>query len=77
MEIASEPFRAYGELLLQMAEKAHLQEAFYDTNNSVQIGLEKLQSSRRNLVLSFARKLDSISDGEAEQISRILNKRRK
>lgn len=23
-----------GELLLQMTEKAHLQEAFYDTNNS-------------------------------------------
>lgn len=59
------------------AEKAHLQEAFYDTNNSVEIGLEKLQNPRRNLVLSFARKLDSISDDEAEQISRILNKRRK
>ncbi len=59
------------------AEKAQLQEAFYDTNNSVKIGLEKLQIPRRNLVLSFARKLDSISDDEAEQISRILNKRRK
>lgn len=46
-----------GELLLQMAEKAHLQEAFYDTNNSVEIGLGKLQIPRRNLVSTIRQML--------------------
>lgn len=42
---------------LDEAEKAHLQEAFYDTNNSVEIGLGKLQIPRRNLVSTIRQML--------------------
>lgn len=42
---------------LDEAEKAHLQEAFYDTNNSIEIGLEKLQNPRRNLIFPLRENL--------------------
>lgn len=53
---------------------AKMKECFYDSNNEIEIGLDGLQDSRRNLAIAFARKLDSISQSDLEKIQKILNK---
>ncbi len=58
-------------------QKLDLQKAFFETNESVAIDLSSLPNSRKNLLFSFARKLESISDKDVECMSRILNKGRK
>ena len=55
-------------------QKTDLQNAFYETNESVEIGLTQLRSTQKNLLFSFARKLESISDDDVECITRILKK---
>ena len=63
-------------LLYQLNEKQkiELENAFFESNESVKIGLSQLQNSQKNLLFSFARKLESMSDADVESISRILNK---
>lgn len=58
-------------------QKTDLQNAFFEANESVEIGLSQLQAPQKNLLFSFARKLDSISDDDVERICRILNKEKK
>lgn len=58
-------------------QKTDLQNAYFETNESVEIGLNQLQMPQKNLLFSFARKLESISDDDVELINRILNKERK
>lgn len=62
---------------LNEKQRADLQNAFYEANESVEIGITQLQVSQKNLLFSFARKLDSISDDDVERICRILNKEKK
>jgi len=60
---------------LSAEKKTELQEAFYDANNAVEIGLTNLQQEQRDLVFAFARKLESIPNDDMERIRKILNKK--
>ena len=62
---------------LDEVQKADLQKAFFETNETVEIGLNQLHAPQKNLLFSFARKLESMSDDDVECISRILNKEKK
>ncbi|MCF0217174.1 MAG: helix-turn-helix domain-containing protein [Fibrobacteraceae bacterium] len=62
---------------LNEKQRADLQDAFFESNKAVEIGLDNLQAKQKNLLFSFARKLESISEEDAEYISRILNKENK
>ena len=52
-------------------------DCFHDSNNEIEIGLESLQDNQRNLAIAFARKLNSISDGDIEKILKVLNKEKR
>ena len=59
---------------LNDAQVAKMKEAFYDSNNEVEIGLENLRGNQRNLAIAFARKLETIPDQDIHKILRILDK---
>lgn len=65
--------------LYGLSEEKFLQmkDCFHDSNNEVEIGLSDLRENQRNLVIAFARKLDSISDTDIEKIQKVLNKGKK
>ncbi len=58
-------------------QSAELKDAYFDSNNEVEIRLTHLQNNQRNLAIAFARKLDTISESEIERILKILDKEKK
>lgn|SRR5574344_1925079 len=60
---------------LSEEKKQDLQDAFFDANNAVEIGLTDLQREQRDLAFAFARKLDSMAENDIEKIRKILNKK--
>ena len=54
-----------------------MKDAYFDSNNKVDIGLDELQDNQRNLAIAFARRLDSMPDSDIAEILKILDKEKK
>jgi transcriptional regulator with XRE-family HTH domain len=65
--------------LYGLSEEQHekMKEAYYDSNNEIEIGLHNLEANQRDLAIAFARKLDSIPESDISKIMNILNKEKK
>ena len=58
-------------------QAANMKDAYFDSNNKVDIGLNELQENQRHLAIAFARKLDSMPDSDIAEILKILDKEKK
>jgi len=58
-------------------QSAKMKDAYFDSNNKVDIGLDELQDNQRNLAIAFARRLDSMPDSDIAEILKILDKEKK
>lgn len=62
---------------LSEEQNEKMKEAYYDSNNEIEIGLHNLEANQRDLAIAFARKLDSIPESDISKIMNILNKEKK
>lgn len=59
---------------LNLSNQKELKKAIEESKNSVEINIENLNSSKKELVFSFARELEKMDDNEVKQIISFLKK---
>ncbi|MEG1442032.1 MAG: helix-turn-helix transcriptional regulator [Oscillospiraceae bacterium] len=57
---------------LSNRKQAELQNAYYETNECVEIELAELNRNKRELAFSFARKLNGFSDEEMDKLCKMF-----
>ncbi len=55
-------------------DAARLREAFFDSNNTVEIDLNEVSGKRRNLALALARDLNTLPGCDVDKILKVLEK---
>ncbi len=60
---------------LDNTQRQLLQKSAYDSSNQIKFDLQSMDSTNKNLVLSFAREFKSLDDKQRDKIFSILNKK--
>ncbi len=58
-------------------QRSKIQDAYYETNECVEIGLSQLNQNQRELAFSFARRLNNFSDEELDKLQKIFEEENK